>query len=233
VLPARDERRRIAEGSDSLEDHDVRALTTDQLAALLLVAPNEHRLLFELLAATGLRISEALALRSGDLRLDGERPVVTVRRAWVRGAFKPPKSRYGRRQVPIGHELVRGLRRAAPGDPRALLFAAPDGEPLHPSNLLMRAFKPAAEEAGVAWAGFHTLRHTCASRLFAEGRNAVQVQRWLGHHSAAFILTTYVHLLDDDLGEPLELPTAGVSRVSARPTPTGAIAATDTKPLAA
>ena len=26
----------------------------------------------------------------------------------------------------------------------------------------------------------------CASILFAEGRNAVQVQRWLGHHSAAF-----------------------------------------------
>jgi integrase len=23
-----------------------------------------------------------------------------------------------------------------------------------------------------------TLRHTCASRLFAAGRNAVQVQRW-------------------------------------------------------
>jgi len=25
------------------------------------------------------------------------------------------------------------------------------------------------------WAGFHTFRHTCATLLFAEGRNAVQV----------------------------------------------------------
>jgi integrase len=33
--------------------------------------------------------------------------------------------------------------------------------------------------------GVHTLRHTCASRLFAAGRNAVQVQRWRGHHSPA------------------------------------------------
>lgn len=40
----------------------------------------------------------------------------------------------------------------------------------------------------------------------AEGRNAVQVQRWLGHHSAAFALATYVHLLDGDLGEPLRIP---------------------------
>lgn len=53
------------------------------------------------------------------------------------------------------------------------------------------------------WAGFHTFRHTVASRLFAEGRNVVQVQRWLGHHSASFTLDTYVHLLDNDLGEPL------------------------------
>jgi len=41
--------------------------------------------------------------------------------------------------------------------------------------------------------------------LFERGANAKQVQRWLGHHSAAFTLDTYVHLLEDQLGEPLEL----------------------------
>jgi integrase len=236
ALPARDEQRRIEDGTDDLsEDHDVRALTTDQLAALLLVAPAGHRLLFELLAATGLRISEALALRVGDLVLDGERPVVCVRRARVRGAFKPPKSKYGRRQLPIGHELVRALRLrcGASPDPRALLFPGADGGPLHPSNLLMRVFKPAAEEAGVPWAGFHTLRHTCASRLFAEGRNAVQVQRWLGHSDPGFTLRTYVHLLNDDLGEPLVLASKGVSAVSAEHTPSDATAAPEIEGIAA
>ena len=48
--------------------------------------------------------------------------------------------------------------------------------------------------------------------LFAEGRNAVQEQRWLGHHSQAFTLARYVHLLDGDMGAPLELGAArGVS----------------------
>lgn len=42
--------------------------------------------------------------------------------------------------------------------------------------------------------------------LFAAGRNAVQVQHWLGHHSAAFTLATYVHLLDGDIGESLSVP---------------------------
>jgi integrase len=44
--------------------------------------------------------------------------------------------------------------------------------------------------------------------LFAEGRNVKQVQKWLGHHSASFTLDTYVHLLSDELAEPLELPPA-------------------------
>jgi integrase len=205
ALPARDEQRRIARGEDRLgEDGDVRALSEDQLAMLLAVAPAGHRLLFELVAATGLRISEAMALRWGDVRLDGERPAVLVRRAYVKGTFKPPKSRYGRRSVPIGFELVRALR-GAQGAERELIFANREGNPLDYGNLHRRVLKPAAEEAGVPWVGWHTLRHTCASRLFAEGRNAVQVQRWLGHHSPAFTLSVYVHLLDDDLGGPLTL----------------------------
>ena len=62
----------------------------------------------------------------------------------------------------------------------------------------------AAEEVGAPWCGWHTLRHTCASILFDDGRNVVQVQRWLGHHKPSFTIDTYVHLLDDDLGAPLE-----------------------------
>jgi hypothetical protein len=35
--------------------------------------------------------------------------------------------------------------------------------------------------------------------LFRHGLNAKQVQMWLGHHSPAFTLATYVHLLPDDV----------------------------------
>jgi hypothetical protein len=48
--------------------------------------------------------------------------------------------------------------------------------------------------------------------------------RWLGHSDPGFTLRTYVHLLNDDLGEPLSLPSRGVSVVSAGPTPTDATA---------
>jgi hypothetical protein len=35
--------------------------------------------------------------------------------------------------------------------------------------------------------------------FFRAGWNAKQVQLVLGHHSPAFTLATYVHLIDDDL----------------------------------
>jgi hypothetical protein len=57
----------------------------------------------------------------------------------------------------------------------------------------------------VPWAGFHSLRHTYASRLIANGRTIVQVQKLLGHASPAFTLAVYVHLMDGDTGGPLGL----------------------------
>ena len=74
-------------------------------------------------------------------------------------------------------------------------------------NLFNRVLKPAARRAGVGWAGFHTLRHTCASTLFRHGLNTKQIQLWLGHHSPGFTLSVYVHLLGDDLPDATFLDT--------------------------
>ena len=42
-----------------------------------------------------------------------------------------------------------------------------------------------------------------------EGRNIVQVSRWLGHHSPSFTLDVYAHLMDDGVGAPLTLEGVG------------------------
>jgi integrase len=187
--------------------------------AVALVHP-DHRLLFELLAATGVRRSELLVFEGRHLALYGERPYVKVRqrvrrqkgRGLVIGALK---SRYARRDLPIPTRLADRLR--ALGTPEdALVFPSKAGTVLDPDNLHERVLAPACEEAGVEWAGFHTFRHTVASRMFAAGRNVVQVQRWLGHHSPSFTLDSYVHLLDADLGDPLT-PLQGNTRATDRP----------------
>src|SRR5262245_12958623 len=89
--------------------------------------------------------------------------LVHVREALVRGQRNAPRSRYGRRSVPIPAELARELRRHRLASPFSadedLVFPSQTGRPQSASNLY-RWFKPAAETAGVGWAGFHALRHT-------------------------------------------------------------------------
>jgi integrase len=57
------------------DDEQVRAFTREQLGTVLELVHPRHRLLLEVLAATGLRISEALALQSRHLQLDGSYPI--------------------------------------------------------------------------------------------------------------------------------------------------------------
>jgi len=165
--------------------------------------------MFELLAVTGVRRSELLGFEVRHLALDGDRPHVKVRQRVRRRrgtglVVGPLKSRHARRDLPIPLEVADRLRPLVGGHgERELVFRSITDTILDPDNLADRILAPACSEAGVDWAGFHTFRHTVASRLFAEGRNVVQVQRWLGHHSPSFTLDTYVHLLSDDLGEPL------------------------------
>jgi integrase len=169
----------------------------------------DHTMMFELLAATGLRRSELLALEVRHLALDGAQPFVRVRQRtrWQKGrgqVIGPLKSRHARRDLPIPLDVAdRLVSHVAGRGGDALVFPGTAGRPYDPHHLTLRVLGPACSEAGVEWAGFHTFRHTIASRMFAAGRNAVQVQHWLGHHSAAFTLARYVHLLDGDLGGPV------------------------------
>jgi integrase len=190
----------------AFEFDERRFLTREQLAVLLAEIPDSWRPLFELLASTGLRISEAIALRLTDADLEAEQPRIHVRRAIVAGQLTGPKSRHGRRTIPISRRLAEKLQplttdRAA----SELLFVGAHGAALRPGNLRYRVMIPAAQRAGVPWARFHTLRHTCAGLLIDEGASPLCLQRWMGHHSAAFTLDTYGHLIGDSLGRSLDL----------------------------
>ena len=91
--------------------------------------------------------------------------------------------------------------RALEGPPGTLAFTTPTGKQLNRSNLWRDVLRPAAVRADVPWVGFHTFRHTCASLLFAAGKNVKQVQVWLGHADPGFTVRTYIHLMDDGLGD--------------------------------
>lgn len=185
---------------DEADDEPVRAMTREQLAAVLAAIPDEHRPFFELLAQTGVRISEAIGLQLGDVGTANGRPVLRVRRQCYRGNVKELKTTTGRRDVPLSPLMARRLwERQAKGDPDAPMFPTVTGASLDDSNM-RKIVGRAATSAHAPWVTPHTFRHTLASLLFAEGRNAKQVAAWLGHRDPAFTIRTYIHLLDDGLG---------------------------------
>ncbi len=174
--------------------------------------PGYSRLLGEFLAQTGLRISEAVALRweDVDFTTSEDKPQPTVRVEWriYRGKRGRPKSANARREVPISPGIATQLEELRVStrfkEDHQPVFASSRGTHLEPSNVYKRVFKPAFVKAGVPWAGFHALRHTAASFYFraaTEGgaqANVLQVSRLLGHHAPGFTLNTYIHLFNEN-----------------------------------
>ena len=116
-------------------------------------------------------------------------------------------SRHGARLIPLTPELAAALCAQRPSDAvdDAFVFPGRDGGASDQGSLRRRVLIPAAERAGLTGVGFHTLRHTCASMLIESGLSPLRLQRWMGHHSPAFTLETYGHLIDGDLGPALDL----------------------------
>ena len=83
---------------------------------------------------------------------------------------------------------------------RLLTEIPPAHQPLYVLLASTGLRRPAAERAGVSGIGLHPLRHTCASLLIEEGASPLRLQRWMGHHAAAYTLETYGHLINDELG---------------------------------
>jgi integrase len=204
---------RVSRRREDMDDEPVKVLDPDELQRLLDALPDECRLFFDFLFETGLRISEAIEVRWGDLDLGRGR--LTVSRQFCRGKLGKPKGRKTRTlrlSTRMAQEFQQ-LRQAAGDD--QLVFTAERGGRLIPSNLMSRVLKPKAVKAGLgewvvesgrrradSWVGFHTFRHTCATQLFLRGWNAKQVSVFLGHSDPAFTLRTYIHLLPEDLPEP-------------------------------
>ena len=76
------------------------------------------------------------------------------------------------------------------------VFTTAFGEPCDPRNAL-RALKVAAEEAGLPSMGLHTLRHSAASTMLANGVPLKVVSEIMGHSSVSITGDIYGHVSPD------------------------------------
>jgi integrase len=180
-----------------------RYLTHEQVHALA-AASGERGALVLLLAYTGLRWGEAIALRTRDLNLLARRINVATNAVEVGSAIEigTPKN-HKRRSVPIPRLLLADLAQQCVGKgPDDLVFADRSGQHLRRTRVSDGSrswLKTALREVGIEGMTLHDLRHTAASLAVSAGSNVKAVQRMLGHASAAMTLDVYADLFDDDL----------------------------------
>jgi integrase len=135
------------------------------------IKKQKHVMLFSLLAATGLRIGEALALRATDFGPDCR--VLHVRRSVWRGQEQEPKTSNAVRVVDIPEILAIKLREFV-ASTNGYLFATAKGHLLQQRNVLrvLHVVKPV---------GFHAFRRFRLTRLRKNSVPKDLERYWMGH----------------------------------------------------
>lgn len=167
-------------------------LTEDEISRLL-AAPDvtteegiRDRAILEIMYATGLRVSELVALKHADVDL-------------LAGLIVCHGKGNKERRVPVGKSAIHWLQqyaaaKAGYGQPSSPNVFVHRGRPFT-RQLAWSLIKRHAEKAGISNVSPHTLRHSFATHLLQHGADSRSVQALLGHSD---ISTTqiYTHITD-------------------------------------
>lgn len=149
-------------------------LSQEELSALIREIKNlKHRTLICLIYATGLRISEVLALKPADI--DVHRMMVIVR------GGKGNKDRI----TVLSQVALAMLKSYLPTyNPRVYLFEGPEGKE-YSARSVNAIIKRASAAAGILKnVSAHTLRHSFATHLLERGTDLRYIQTLLGHENS-------------------------------------------------
>ena len=172
----------------------------------------------------GLRLGEIAALRRRDVDLLRSRIYVerTSQQTADGVTFGPPKTRAGRRTVPVSRTVMREIGKhlasfTGPGGD-VLVVTTSSGTPLLRQNVTRRAWRAGLRSASLP-EGLtpHSMRHGFASLLIGGGFFIKEVSQWCGHASTAVTLSVYAHITaesEDDAPDRLDalLTSAGRAR---------------------
>lgn len=195
-------------------------LTVGEFTLLRSKVRPHFQTLIDVLAGTGIRWGEVVALEVGDVDLMAKTPTLRITKAVKRAEngnyVGAPKSLRSTRTVSLPASLVQALvplvSMRAKDD---LLFTAIRGGRIHYGTFHRKEWAPAvlAAQAEVdadglpvprelrltEKPGLHSLRHSHASWLIAAGCDLPTVQRRLGHESITTTIDKYGHLMPDQL----------------------------------
>lgn len=148
-----------------------------------------------LIAKTGMRFSEALALTPKDF--DFVRQTLSISKTWDykgKGGYLPTKNKSSVRKIQIDWQTVIQFA--------TLLKDLPEDEPIFVNKLVYNStvndiLSRYCKKAGIPEITVHGLRHTHASILLFAGVSIASVARRLGHASMTTTQKTYLHIIQE------------------------------------
>jgi integrase len=147
-------------------------ITQSQLEGICAAIKPRYALLVALLASTGVRIGEALGLKTDDLSADCT--MLHVRRSIWHGREQTPKTENAFRVIDIPEQFAKILRQYVTGK-KSYLFSTRNGTPLLSRNVHR------ALHASGATCGFHSFRRYRAAVLRKTKVPEDLIGLWLGH----------------------------------------------------
>jgi integrase len=203
--PTRRMGKQLVAPTGTVGTHEIEVFSRDELSHLLGLAERESPEYYPFLlclARTGMRLGEAIGLEWRDVEWRAR--YIIVRRSRRRNRVSEPKNGKARR-VDMSQQLADVLRgfktlqeaeavvagSALPGR----VFSNRAGGPIQEDDFRNNVWAPLLRQAQLRYRKPHTMRHTFASLLIEAGEPLTYVQQQLGHHSAAFTLKVYGHLL--------------------------------------
>lgn len=151
---------------------------------------------------TGLRIGELLALTWEDV--DMKSGLIAVNKAChdkiekngTARIVELPKTPSSKRIIPVPKQLLPVLRQLKKTGKCETVISSPEGKPIAIRSY-QRSFSLFLKKLGIAHKGFHSLRHTFATRALECGMDVKTLSEILGHKNAAITLNRYVHSLTE------------------------------------
>lgn len=148
---------------------------------------------------TGLRIGELFALTWNDV--DFEKSILSVTKTCHDGnengehirIIDTPKTENSRRQIPLSKTLVKMLKDMKRKSKCEFVIA--DGEKPVFIRSYQRTFELLLKKLKLPHKGFHSLRHTFATRALECGMDVKSLSEILGHKNATITLNRYAHSL--------------------------------------
>lgn len=171
--------------------------------------PLQYRAMITMLIYSGMRRGEVCGLKWSDI--DFEKQLINIQRELMylkrHGVYEDtPKTQGSRRIIKIAneplhllkiHKMEQNLNRLKCGDQwhdNGYIFPRWNGEPMQPDTL-SKWFRRFIQKYDLPPICLHSLRHTNASLLIANGVNITTVSKRLGHSDTSVTASVYAHAI--------------------------------------